>query len=90
MSTQAIQDATRPAPPRTDLKIEVVALPVSDVDRANASTRPGLAAGRRFRERRRLAARADDTSRLAVLRHVRQGVHARRAGIGSGHVPRGR
>ena len=53
-STQTSNEhATQPRPPPTvDLKLEVVVIPVSDVDRAKRFyERLGVAAGRRFRRR---------------------------------------
>ena len=93
MSTQTIhEEATRiRTAATTDLKLEVVAIPVSDVDRAKRFYESlGWRLDADFTNGEDWHAGADDTSRLPVLRHVRQGVHARRAGIGSGNVPRGR
>ena len=45
---------------------------------------PGVAAGRRFQQRQGLARDAADASRLSVLRHLRQGGHGRRSGVGPG------
>ena len=55
------------------MKLEVVVIPVSDVDRAKRFYgEPGVAAGRRFRHRQRLAGGAVDAARLAVLDPLRQ------------------
>ena len=75
----------------TDLKLEVVVIPVSDVDRA-----------KRFYEGLGWRLDADfvagDDWRVVqmtppgfpVLGHVRKGIHERCAGLGSGNVPRRR
>ena len=54
MNTQTIHEDTTNirAAATTDLKLEVVVIPVSDVESRQALLRePGLAAGRRLRER---------------------------------------
>ena len=77
MSTQTSKKPPHPSPAATtDLKLEVVVIPVSDVDRAGASTRALAGAGHRFRERSGFRARPDDTSRLAVLHHFGKGTHS--------------
>jgi catechol 2,3-dioxygenase-like lactoylglutathione lyase family enzyme len=55
------------------MKLEVVVIPVSDVDRAKRFyLNMGMAAGRRFRQRR-LADPAGHASRFGVLFLLRQG-----------------
>ena len=93
MSTQTIhEDATHTrTAATTDLKLEVVVIPVSDVDRAKRfyeSLGWRLDADFANGEDWRLVQMTPPGS--PVLRHVRQGIHVRRAGIGSGNVPRGR
>ena len=74
-----------------DMKLEVVVIPVSDVDRAKRFYGSlGWRLDADFADGDGLAGGADDTSRLAVLRHLRQGSHDGRAGLGSGTVPRRR
>ena len=61
-----------------DMKLEVVVLPVADVDRAKAFyTVARLAARRRLRHRRRLPGRAAHAARLRGLGHLRHGHHRR-------------
>jgi catechol 2,3-dioxygenase-like lactoylglutathione lyase family enzyme len=75
-STQSINQhaASGPAAEKADLKLEVVVIPVSDVDRA-----------RHFYESLGWRLDAD-----FVLRDVREGVHVRRAGIVPGNDAGGR
>lgn len=58
-----------------ETKLEVVVLPVSDVDRAKRFYRLGVAAGRGLCHWARFSRRAGDTTRLAVLRRLRYGRH---------------
>ena len=92
-STQmSTEHATQiPTAAAVDLKVEVVVIPVSDVDRAKRFYESlGWRLDADFSNGTGLALGANDTSWLPVLRHVRQGVHDRRAGIGAGNVPRRR
>ena len=93
MSTQTIhEDATRiPTAATTDRKLEVVIIPVSDVDRAkhfyeNLGWRldADFASGDEWR----VVQLTPPGSPCSVM--FGKGVHARRAGISSGNVPRGR
>jgi len=86
------EDATQnPKAGMVDLKLEVVVLPVSDVDRAKRFyERLGWRLDADFSNGDELAGGAGDTSRLTVLDPVRQGNHDRRAGLGSGKFPRRR
>ena len=74
-----------PSAGMVDTKLEVVVIPVSDVDRAKRFYGSlGWRLDADFATGDGLAGRADDTSRLAVLLHLRQGSHDGRAGLGSG------
>jgi hypothetical protein len=67
-----------------DMKLEVVVVPVSDVDRAKALLQStGMARGRRFRRRRAVPRRAADAARVAVLDHLRHRRH-----VGDAWAPR--
>ena len=80
-----------PASGRVDAKLEVVVLPVSDVNRAKRFYGGlGWRLDADFTNGEDWRAGADDPSRLTVLRHVRQGIHDGRAGLSSGNVPRRR
>jgi hypothetical protein len=61
-----------------DLKLEVVVIPVSDVDRASASTKAWGGGWTPISTVAQLAGGADDTSRLTVLHPFRQGASRRR------------
>ena len=74
-------------PPVLDMKLEVVVIPVSDVDRAKAFYPHRLAARRRRRPRGRLPPRPDDPARLRVLGPVRHRPHVRGAGIAQSMLP---
>ena len=68
-----------------DLKLEVVLIPVSDVDRSKKFYEDlGWTARRRLRRRRGLSHRPVHASRLRLLDRVRQGSHAGRAGSAKG------
>ena len=68
-----------------DMKLEVVTVPVSDVDRAKELLHePGMAAGRGHRPSRRLPGGPAHAPPFGVLDRLREGRHHRRAGI----VPR--
>ena len=84
MSTQTSNEhATRiPTPATVDLKLEVVVIPVSDVDRAKRFYESlGWRLDADFANGDGLAGGADDTSRLAVLHPLRQGNHDGSAGL---------
>ena len=67
-----------------DMKLEVVTLPVSDVDRAKRFYQClGWRLRRRHRRRRRLPRGAGDAPSLAVLDRVREGPHHGRAWLRS-------
>ena len=92
MSTQPTKEHTTNATTAkaVDLKLDVVVIPVADVDRAKrfyeslewrldadfARARTGAWCGRHLG--------------LGVLRHVRQGVYDRGTRVGAGNVPRRR
>ena len=87
--TQA-RTGTQPPPMRpqrraaVDIKLEIVVIPVSDVDRAKAFyAKPRLAAGCRLR-RRRLARDPVHAAGLAGLRHLRQERHVGGARLRAG------
>ena len=72
-----------------DMKLEVVLVPVSDVDRAKAFYAGArLAARRRLRHRSGLPRRAADASRLGVLDHLRHRPDDGRAGLVAGSAAR--
>ena len=78
-----------PNSPPIDMKLEVVVIPVSDVERAKAVLRrAGLEARRRLRRRRHVSGRAGHASGLAVLGPLRHGAHIRSARFGERDVPR--
>ena len=84
IQTIGANSAETPASPGVDMKLEVVVVPVSDVDRAkDFYDGAGLAAGRRLRHRRRLPRGAGDPAGLGVLGHLRHRRHVGRAGLGS-------
>ena len=65
-----------------DMKLEVVVVPVSDVDRAkDFYKRLGFREDIDFAGERRLPGGAADAARLGVLDHLRQGGHLRPAGL---------
>ena len=67
-STQTSTEQRNPTAATVDLKLEVVAIPVSDVDRAKAFYGElGWTARRRFHGREGLSSGAADTSRIAML-----------------------
>ena len=75
-----------PSAATVDLKLEVVAIPVSDVDRAKAFYGgSGVDSRRRFHDREGLSGGAADTSRIAMLDPFG---HNGRAGLCEGNVPR--
>ena len=75
-----------PTAATVDLKLEVVAIPVSDVDRAKRFYESlGWRLDADFAIGDGLAGGAADPSRLAVLDPFRQGTHDGRAGLGSGN-----
>ena len=70
------------------MKLEVVVIPVSDVDRAKEFyAQPRLAARRRLRLRRRLPGRPVHAARLRLLGPVRHEPHVGRARLGPGPLP---
>ena len=72
-----------------DMKLEVVVIPVADVDRAKEFLRQArLAARRRLRRERGVSGRAVHASRLAVLDPLRQGGHVGRTRLGTRTFPR--
>ena len=86
-STQTINEhATHvPTAATVDLKLEVVVIPVSDVDRAKRFYEGlGWRLDADFTNGDELARGADDTSRLAVLDPLRQGNHDGGAWLGPG------
>ena len=81
-SVDASSDSAAGSPPVKpgEMRLEVVVVPVSDVDRAKALLRGArLAARRRPHRRRRLPGRAADASRLRLLDHLRRRGHVGRA-----------
>ena len=75
-----------PAAATVDLKLEVVAIPVSDVDRSKAFyERIGMDSRRRFHGREGLSSGAIDTAWIAMLDSP---VHDGGAWLCSGNVPR--
>ena len=68
-STQvATEPMTHASAPTVDLKLEVIAIPISDIDRAKALLRrSGMEARRRFHGREGFSSGATDTSRIAIL-----------------------
>ena len=81
-SVDVSSDSAAGSPPvkAGEMRLEVVVLPVSDVDRAKALLRvAGLAARRRPRRRRRLPGGAADASGLRLLDHLRRRGHVGRA-----------
>ena len=90
MSTTQISEKSAteaPSAGTVETKLEVVILPVSDVER---SKRFYMSLGWRldadFTTGDDWRARAADTSGLTVLRHLRQGIHGCSAGFSSGNV----
>ena len=71
-ATEASAGAADTTPTNVDLKLEVVVIPVSDVDRAKAFYGAGVATGRRFPVRQRRQDRPDHPARVAVLDPVRE------------------
>ena len=85
-----VKDTAVPAAATVDLKLEVVVIPVADVDRSRRFYEgPGVAAGHRLRQRSGLPRRPDDAPWFAVLHSLRQGHHDGRAGLDPEPVPRG-
>ena len=85
------QRHTRPSAATVDLKLEVVVIPVSDVDRAKRFYEGlGWRLDADFTDGTDFRARAADAARLAVLDPLRQGHHDGRAGLGSRNLPRRR
>ena len=73
-----------------EMRLEVVVVPVSDVDRAKRFYESaGLAARRRPRRRRRLPGGAADASGFRLLDHLRHGGHVGRAGLVRGSAADG-
>ena len=90
VSTEQQRATGIPTAATVDLKLEVVVIPVSDVDRAKRFyERSGVAAGRRLRRRRQLASGPVHASRFAVLDPFRQGSHSGRAGLVQESLSRG-
>ena len=89
MSTAASQTERRDDEPATvDLKLEVVVIPVSDVDRAKEFyAGPRVAARRRLPVRQRLPGRPAHAARLGVLGPVRHEDHVGGARLGPGPLP---
>ncbi len=81
--------AVNPSKVRTlDMKLEIVVIPVSDVDRAKQLLRrPGLEARRRLRFRRRLPRDPVHAAWLRRLGHLRQECHRGGARLRPGTVP---
>ncbi len=87
-TTQAGSGTDGPATATGDLKLEVVVIAVTDVDRAKALLRgPRLAARRRLPRRRRLPHRPVHAARLGVLDPVRRPGHDRGTRVGDERVP---
>ena len=84
MSQPETTTEAAPTAPIMDFKLEVVVLPVSDVDRAKAFYRPRLAAGRRLRrgDGFRVVQLTPPGSACSVI--FGDGRHAGRAGLGEG------
>ena len=77
-----------PTTPVVDLKLEVVVIPVSDVDRVQALLPGfGLAARRRFRVRQWLPRRSVHAARLGVLGPIRHEHDVCRAWLSPGPLP---
>ena len=92
-TTQLSNERTTPIPStgKVDMKLEVVVIPVSDVDRAKRFyLSMGWRLGRRFRRGDSWRVRAGDASGLGVLFLLRQGTHEGNAGLRSGTAPHGR
>ena len=71
-----------------DMKLEIVVIPVSDVDRAKEFYgEPRMEARRRLRRRRRLPRDPVHAARLGVLGHLRQERHCGGARFRPGPVP---
>ena len=75
-----------------DWKLELVAMPVTDVDRAKAFyvEKLGFNADMDADRQRRDPVRAVHAARLGLLDRVRSRHHRRRTGIGARHAGRGR
>ena len=85
MSSSETGTSTENSRPGTiDMKLEVVTVPVSDVDRGKELLPAvGMAGRRGHRGRRRLSSGPSDTSPFVVLGCVREGPHHGRAGLRS-------
>ena len=73
-----------PSTGMVDPKLEVVVIPVSDVDRAKRFYGAWGGGWTAISPTVRTGGGADDTSRLTVLRPLRQGNHDGRAGLSPG------
>ena len=88
VSTEQQRATGVPTAATVDLKLEVVAIPVSDVDRAKAFYEGlGWRLDADFMVGEGLASGPADTARIAVLDPIRQG-HTGRAGLAQGILSR--
>jgi len=74
---------------KMDLRLEIVVLPVADVDGAKAFWISRLPVGCRCSRRRRLPGGAADASRLTGVDHLRQRRHREHTRFYAGHLSRG-
>jgi len=74
---------------KMDLRLEIVVLPVADLDRAKAFWITRLPVGCRCSRRRRLPGGAADASRLTGVDHLRQRRHREHTRFYAGHLSRG-